>query len=166
MGVIYITMLFWFRNIQRANRGHGGWWSYPWGVPSFLCFLRPAVAVWIVSALRGAAPVDPFWPAGVFKKSCKSVCNIEYDAKYLFNGVLNTICCGAWWSNHKIYLKYSIMAYYPAAGARVLLQGGPIVFRRSWAFQWLCLFAAAVDRNNLWPWQGTCRQYYRCELCV
>ena len=54
------TMLFYFKTTQRGNRGRGGYVRHPSGGGHCVKFLRPAVAVWIVSALRGAAPVDPF----------------------------------------------------------------------------------------------------------
>ena len=53
-------MLFYFKTTQRTNRGRQGLVEHAFP-PLFLRqFLCPAVAVWIVSALRGAAPVDPF----------------------------------------------------------------------------------------------------------
>ena len=53
-------MLFYFKTTQRGNRGRGGYVRHPSGGGPCVKFSRPAVAVWIVSAFRGAAPVDPF----------------------------------------------------------------------------------------------------------
>lgn len=60
MGVIYITMLFCFKTTQRGKKVAGGAAAIPLGGILFYLLLRPVVAVWIVSALCGAAPVDPF----------------------------------------------------------------------------------------------------------
>lgn len=104
MGVIYITMLgegvyilsvFCFRTTQRGKKVAGGSVAIPPGGTLFYLLLCPAVAVWIVSASRGAAPVIHSDRRGAFKISCKNMLNCEYVAKYLFNGVLNTISCGA-----------------------------------------------------------------------
>lgn len=53
-------MLFCFKTTLGGNRGHGGYVWHPSGGGPCVKFSRPAVAVWIVSALCGAAPVDPF----------------------------------------------------------------------------------------------------------
>lgn len=146
MGVIYITMLFCFRTTQRTNGGRGGWQTHPWGVSSCVRFSCSAVAFWIVGAVRGAAPGGPFRGRGVFKKSCKSERKSKYAVKYYFSDVMTTRYGIPCQYNHKIFDFYSIMAYYPAAAARVSLRVGLAVFRQFWVFQWQYLFAAVVGR--------------------
>ena len=53
-------MLFYFKTTQRGNRGRGGYVRHPSGGGHCVKFLRPAVAVWIVGAVLGAVPGDPF----------------------------------------------------------------------------------------------------------
>jgi len=60
MGVVNILGVFCFRTTQRGKKVAGGAVAIPpLGYPLSL-LLCPAVAVWIVSVLCGAAPVDPF----------------------------------------------------------------------------------------------------------
>lgn len=60
MGVVNILGVFCLKTAWGANRGRGGYVWHPSGGGHCVKFSRPAVAVWIVSAFRGAALVDPF----------------------------------------------------------------------------------------------------------
>ena len=60
MGVVNILGVFCFRTTQRGKKVAVGAVAIPLGGTLFSLLLCPAVAVWIVGALRGAAPGAPF----------------------------------------------------------------------------------------------------------
>ena len=60
MGVVNILGVFCLKTAWGANRGRGEYVWHPSGCGHCVNFLCPAVAVLIVSAFCGAAPVDPF----------------------------------------------------------------------------------------------------------